>query len=170
MAVSPAVQWEWGWGIAKNWGGGRRVLWDCQKLKIELRVCEFRALAGRNSNEGVTGSFVSMTQELVPFIPLPWWGRLWRVHCRKLFCSCWGLAGPVCPFLQRVEATLAWDQTQEAQERKGSTSSQLDVKKLILAYHSNFCAGHSVYLTRINSSVSQSHFYEIIMLLSPFHR
>lgn len=149
------------------------MLWDCQKLEIELRVCEFRALAGRNSNEGATGSSVSMTQELVPFTPLPWWGRLWGVHCRKLFGSYWGLAGPVCPFLQRVEATLVWDQSQEAQERKkvgAPLPSRLDVKKLILAYHLNFCAGHSVYLTRINSSISQSHFYEIIMLFSPFHR
>ena len=87
-----------------------------QKLETELRVCEFRALAGRNSNEGATGSSASVTQESVPFTPLPGWGRLWGVHGRKPFCSYWGLAGPVCPFLQRVEATLAWDQSQQAQE------------------------------------------------------
>lgn len=136
-------------------------------------MCEFRALEGRNSNEGATGSSASVTQESVPFTPLPGWGRLWGVHGRKPFCSYWGLAGPVCPFLQRVEATLAWDQSQQAQERKkvgAPLPSQLDVKKLILAYHLNFCAGRPVYLTRISSSISQSHFYEILMLLSPFHR
>lgn len=57
-------------------------------------------------------------------------------------------------------------------ERGGRAAlpSQLDVKKPTLAFHLNFCAGRFVYLPCVSSSISQPHFYEMIMLLSPSRR